>query len=194
MAVKDLHLIAGLGNPGRQYANTRHNAGFLAIDALAAAHGISIRRRKFEVLYERGRIDNREVVIAKPQTFMNLSGPSLRALAEFFRIPREAMIVVQDDIDLAFERLKINERGGDGGHKGIRSIINAFGSDQFVRVRMGVGRPENGADAVNHVLNEFTADEKNVLDTMLQRTCEAIVTILTKGTQEGMNRFNRNPR
>ena len=189
-----LVLIAGLGNPGRQYECTRHNAGFLAVDALAAAHAIQIGRRKFDALFEKGRIEGRDVVIAKPQTYMNLSGPCLRALADYFRIRREALIVVHDDIDLAFERLKINERGGDGGHKGIRSIINAFGGDQFVRVRMGVGRPENGRDAADHVLQTFTPDEESQLDGVLRRTCEAIVTILTKGTQEGMNRFNRNPR
>lgn len=194
LAVHALVLIAGLGNPGRQYEDTRHNAGFMAVDALAAAHEIQIKRRKFDALYEKGRIEGRDVVIAKPQTYMNLSGACLRALADFFRIRREALIVVHDDIDLAFERLKINERGGDGGHKGIRSIINAFGGDQFVRVRMGVGRPEDGREAADHVLQAFAPDEKSRLDGMLRRTCEAIVTILTKGTQEGMNRFNRNPR
>lgn len=190
----EMILIAGLGNPGRQYEYTRHNAGFMAVDRLAADHGMLIQRRKFEALYEKGRVEGREVIIAKPQTFMNLSGPCLRSLADFFRIRREALIVVHDDIDIAFERLKINERGGDGGHKGIRSIINAFGGEQFVRVRMGVGRPGNGGDAAEHVLHEFSPDEKNLLGGILQRTCEAIETILTMGTQEGMNRYNRNPR
>ena len=189
-----LILIAGLGNPGRQYELTRHNAGFMVMDKLAAACQILIRRRKFDVLYGKGRIEGHDVLIAKPQTYMNLSGPSLRALADFFRIRREAMVVVHDDIDLAFERLKINERGGDGGHKGIRSIINAFGGDKFVRVRMGVGRPREGRDAVDHVLQEFTSEEREALDGMLGRACEAVVTILAKGTREGMNRFNRNLR
>ena len=135
-------MIAGLGNPGRQFEGTRHNAGFMAVDALAADYKIALQKRKFDVVFGRGRIKGREVLLAKPQAYMNLSGPPLRALSDYFRIPIGAMIVIHDDVDLVFERLKIKEKGGDGGHKGIRSIINAFGGDQFVRVRMGVGRPQ----------------------------------------------------
>lgn len=137
-----MHLVAGLGNPGAEYAGTRHNAGFMALDLLAAAHGIDVQRRKFDVVFGRGRIRGVEVVLAKPQAYMNRSGPPLRQLADFFRIQSEAMVVVHDDIDLAFQRLKIKEKGGDGGHKGIRSIIDAFGGGQFARVRLGVGRSE----------------------------------------------------
>lgn len=187
------YLIAGLGNPGRTYAHTRHNAGFLAVDRLAAVSDIPIEKQKFKVQFGRGRIDHHQVVLAKPQDYMNCSGPPLYALAQFFKIPLQAMIIIHDDIDLDFERLKIKEKGGDGGHKGIRSIINAFGADQFVRVRMGVGRPEGERDVVGHVLDAFTPLETQVLDKLLERTCEAIVTILTKGTLEGMNRFNRIP-
>ena len=193
MTAQEPYLIAGLGNPGRAYENTRHNAGFLAVDRLAAANDIPIQKQKFNALFNGGRIGDQRVVLAKPQAHMNRSGPPLHALANFFKIPLQAMIVVHDDIDLAYERLKIKEKGGDGGHKGIRSIISAFGADQFVRVRMGVGRPETGEDVVGHVLDAFTPEEKQVLDKFLERTCEAIVTILTKGTLEGMNRFNRIP-
>ena len=193
MTVQNCFLIAGLGNPGRAYENTRHNAGFLAVDRLAAANDIPIQKQKFNVLFNVGRIGGHRVLLAKPQNYMNRSGPPLYALANFYKIPLQAMIVVHDDIDLAFERLKIKEKGGDGGHKGIRSIINAFGADQFVRVRMGVGRPEGEIDVVGHVLDAFTPLEKQALDKLLERTCEAVVTVLTKGILEGMNRFNRIP-
>jgi PTH1 family peptidyl-tRNA hydrolase len=160
---------------------------------LAAVSDIPIEKQKFKVHFGRGRIGDHQVVLAKPQDYMNRSGPPLYALTHFFKIPLQAMIIIHDDIDLAYERLKIKEKGGDGGHKGIRSIINAFGADQFVRVRMGVGRPEGERDVVGHVLDAFTPAEKQLLDKLLERTCEAIVTILTKGTLEGMNRFNRIP-
>ena len=193
MTGSECYLIAGLGNPGREYERTRHNAGFLAIDRLAESENIPFDKQKFNVCFGRGRIAHRQVVVAKPQAYMNRSGPPLQALSNFFKIPIEAMIIVHDDIDLAFERLKIKVKGGDGGHKGIRSIIGAFGADQFTRVRMGVGRPRGNADVVNHVLDGFTPDEKRALGPFLERTCEAIVTILSQGTREGMNKFNRMP-
>lgn len=194
MPEQRVHLVAGLGNPGQTYADTRHNAGFLAIDALADKHGIGVQRKKFDVLYGRGRVGGIDVVLAKPQGFMNRSGPPLRQLADYFRIRCKQMIIVHDDIDLAFERLKIKEKGGDGGHKGIRSVINAFGDNRFARVRVGVGRPQFDGDVVNHVLNQFNPDEQAKLDEMIQQACQAIETILCQGTKEGMNRYNQRPR
>ena len=194
MAEQRVYLVAGLGNPGTEYAATRHNAGFMVIDTLAAAYKIAIDRNKFNVLYGRGRIRGVEVLLAKPQAYMNRSGPPLRQLAEYFRIQREALIVIHDDIDLAFERLKIKEKGGDGGHKGIKSLIEAFGGDQFVRLRVGVGRSGPSGDVVGHVLGRFGPEELSSLDMILRRAAEAIVTILCKGTKEGMNRYNQSPR
>jgi PTH1 family peptidyl-tRNA hydrolase len=194
MARQDLYLVAGLGNPGIEYANTRHNAGFMVIDTLAAAHEIALERNKFNVIYGRGRIEGTEVLLAKPQAYMNCSGPPLRQLADYFRIQREALIVIHDDIDLAFERLKIKEKGGDGGHKGIKSLIEAFGGGQFVRLRVGVGRSGPGGDVVGHVLGRFGPEELSSLDMILRRASEAIGTILCKGIKEGMNRYNLSPR
>lgn len=194
MPEQRVHLVAGLGNPGQNYTDTRHNAGFLVIDALADKHGISVHRQKFDTSFGRGRIGGIEVVLAKPQGFMNRSGPPLRRLADYFRIRCKQMVIVHDDIDLAFDRLKIKEKGGDGGHKGIRSVIDAFGDNQFARVRVGVGRPQFDGDVVNHVLKEFNHDEKAKLDELIQRACQAIETILCKGTKEGMNRYNQRPR
>jgi len=189
-----VYLVAGLGNPGPEYVETRHNAGFMVIDTLAAAFKVPIRRRKFDVLYGRGTIVGVEVMLAKPQTYMNRSGPPLRALADYFRIQRQAMLIVHDDIDLAFQRLKIKEKGGDGGHKGIRSIMDAFGGGEFARLRIGIGRSASDTtDVVDHVLSEFDQDQKKMLGEFLQRASEAIVTILTRGTKDGMNRYNQNP-
>jgi peptidyl-tRNA hydrolase, PTH1 family len=191
MPEQKMYLVAGLGNPGPEYAQSRHNAGFLVIDALAEAYHIQVQRRKFDVLFGKGRIGGVEAVLAKPQAFMNRSGPPLRQLADFFRITCEDMVIVHDDIDLAFQRLKIKEKGGDGGHRGIRSIIGAFGGGDFIRVRLGVGRSRTGADVVGHVLSAFSNDEKAAMGELLQRSCEAIVTILSNTTKEAMNRFNQ---
>lgn len=192
MPAFSLFLVAGLGNPGPQYHRTRHNSGFMVIDALSEIHQIAMDQRKFNLVYGRGRIAHCNVILAKPLDFMNRSGPPLRRLADYFRIQREAMVIVHDDIDLAFQRLKIKEKGGDGGHKGIRSIIDVFGGGEFVRVRMGVGRSEADANVVNHVLSEFSRAERKGLDDFVQRTCQAVETILCEGTREGMNRFNQN--
>ena len=188
-----VYLIAGLGNPGSEYTNTRHNAGFLVIDTLAAWHKIAVERSKFNVLYGRGRIYGVDVLLAKPLSYMNRSGPPLRQFADYFRIQHEAMVIVHDDIDLAYERLKIKEKGGDGGHKGIRSLIEAFGGDQFVRLRVGVGRSQSGDDVVGHVLGKFGSDERSSIEDFLKKAAAAIETILLKGTKEGMNRFNQKP-
>ncbi len=192
MPEHDLYLVAGLGNPGANYAQTRHNAGFLVIDALAAAFTIPMQKRKFEVVYGRGSIEGVDVLLAKPQSYMNRSGPPLRALADYFRIQRQALVIVHDDIDLAFQRLKIKEKGGDGGHKGIRSIIDAFGGGEFTRLRIGVGRSADDKDVVDHVLGVFDRDEAKMLGELLQTASEAIVTVITKGTKDGMNRYNQN--
>lgn len=194
MPDQTVYLVAGLGNPGSKYARTRHNVGFMVADALADRYEISVQRSKFNVIYGRGTIAGIDVILAKPQAYMNRSGPPLRQLADYFRIQREAVVVIHDDIDLAFERLKIKEKGGDGGHKGIRSLIQAFGGDQFVRLRVGVGRSQTSGDVIDHVLGQFSHDERSALGDILQKATEAVATILSKGTKEGMNRYNQSPR
>ena len=189
MPENGVYLVAGLGNPGSDYA--RHNAGFLVVDALADAFKVPVQRRKFDTIYGRGRIRGVDTLIVKPQAFMNRSGPPLQRLADYFGIQREAMVIVHDDIDLAFTRLKIKEKGGDGGHKGIRSIINAFGNGDFTRVRLGVGRSDQAANVLGHVLGTFNYEERSVLTEFFQRASEAIVTILTEGTKIAMNRYNQ---
>ena len=185
-----LRLIVGLGNPGPSYENTRHNAGFMVIDKLAGEFGISVNKNKFDVRYGRGAIEDLTVMLAKPMAFMNRSGWPVQKLAAYYKIDSRDLIVVHDDIDLAFGRLKIKEKGGHGGHKGLKSIIQAIGEDAFVRLRIGVGRSETSSKVSDHVLGPFYDDESKLLDGILNRARDAVVTVLTEGPKAGMNRFN----
>jgi PTH1 family peptidyl-tRNA hydrolase len=189
-----LRLVVGLGNPGATYAATRHNIGFRVLDRLAAEFGIAVTREKFTAVFGRGRIEGVDVVLAKPLAFMNRSGPPVRSLTEFFRISSQDLLVVHDDIDLDYGRLKIKEKGGHGGHNGIRSLIDAFGGGDFVRLRVGIGRSETGKQPVaDYVLDQFTREEAAELPRIIERARDAVVTILCKGTRIGMNLFNTKP-
>lgn len=182
--------MVGLGNPGRIYSGTRHNAGFMVLDEVAKAFSIDLLKQKFNTLFGIGSVDGVEAVLAKPRAFMNRSGTPVQQIAGYFRISCEDILVVHDDIDLAFGRLKIKEKGGDGGHKGVRSIMDAFGGGDFARLRIGVGRPGPGNGAADYVLDNFTFEEKKVLSRIIASARDAVVTVLCKGTKEGMNRFN----
>jgi peptidyl-tRNA hydrolase, PTH1 family len=190
MPQKRVRLVAGLGNPGNTYKNTRHNVGFMVVDQIAEDFSIALDKQKFDTVFGRGFVDGVEVVLAKPMAFMNRSGPQVQKIARYYRILSEDMLVVHDDIDLAFRRIKIKEKGGDGGHKGVRSIIDAFGGGDFVRLRIGVGRPEASISAADHVLGKFSLKEKKVLHRIIAEARDAVGTILCKGAKEGMNRFN----
>lgn len=191
MPQSHLKLVIGLGNPGKEYAMTRHNAGFMVVERLADAFRISMDKNKFDTIYGKGKIQAKDVMLAKPQAFMNRSGPPVQKLAGFYRISCEDMLIIHDDIDLAFGRIKIKEKGGDGGHKGIKSIKDAFGGGNFTRLRIGIGRSEAGADVVDHVLGRFNPEEKALLDKIIATAMDAVLTILCEGAKEGMNRFNR---
>jgi PTH1 family peptidyl-tRNA hydrolase len=188
-----LRLVVGLGNPGAKYAATRHNIGFRVVDRLADDFGISFGREKFNAVFGRGRVEGFDVVLAKPMAFMNLSGPPVRAVAEFFRISLQAVVIVHDDIDLDYGRLKIKVKGGHGGHNGIRSLINAFSGGDFTRLRVGIGRSGAGAQVADYVLDQFTREEAAELPHLISRARDAVVTILCKGTKVGMNQFNMKP-
>ena len=190
MPQKRLRLVVGLGNPGESYSETRHNAGFLTVDKVSEAFSIAFAKRKFDTRFGIGSMDGIKVILAKPMAFMNRSGPQIQKIAGYFRILCEDMLVVHDDIDLAFGKIKIKEKGGDGGHRGIRSLIDAFGGGDFVRLRIGVGRPEAGIGAADYVLGKFTVEERKNLDRIITTAKDAVVTTLCKGTKEGMNRFN----
>ncbi|MCP4690564.1 MAG: aminoacyl-tRNA hydrolase [Desulfobacterales bacterium] len=195
MAHARRRLIAGLGNPGGEYEKTRHNAGFMVVDHLAREHAIPLVKNKFDCLFGTGDVEGAPVILVKPLAYMNLSGPPVRRVADYFRILSEDVLVIHDDIDLALGRIQIKEKGGHGGHKGVRSLMNVFSGGDFIRLRVGVGRGAERAgreiDVVDHVLGAFNTEEKTALDRIIIRAGEAVETILCKGAREGMNRFNR---
>jgi len=187
---KRRYLVAGLGNPGGDYERTRHNAGFMVLDELAAAYAISVSKRKFNLFYGTGKIEAVDVILAKPQSFMNRSGVPLYNLAGYYKILCKDMLVIHDDIDLAIGRIKIKEKGGHGGHNGLKSIIDTCGSGDFARIRIGVGRSE-AQSVTHHVLGQFTPEEIRILEQVLTRAREAVAMFFSKGIVECMNTFNQ---
>ncbi len=190
MSPSRLRLIVGLGNPGPTYKKTRHNIGFMVADDLAAAFSILVEKTKFGVLFGKGSINDSRVILSKPQEFMNRCGPPIKKLAKYHNIFSEDLLVVLDDIDLDFGIIKIKEKGGSGGHKGLRSLIEAFGRNDFTRLRIGVGRPGAEMTVTDHVLGRFNSTEKNNLQQVIRTAGDAVVTILCEGIKEGMNRYN----
>ena len=185
-----LKLVVGLGNPGNVYRHTRHNIGFMVADKIALDFNISLNKKKFDTVFGRGFIENTEVLLAKPMAFMNRSGPGVQKLAHYYRIQCKHMLVIHDDIDLAYGRLKIKEKGGHGGHNGIRSLMAAFGRGDFVRLRIGVGRSEAGGGATGHVLGRFSTEQSQILNRIITSARDAVVAVLSQGTKVGMNLFN----
>ena len=185
------YLIAGLGNPGEQYAFTRHNAGFLALDEIAERAGIRVKSLKFKSLYGTGQIAGKKVVLLKPQTFMNASGEALRDAAQFYKIPMEKVIVLYDDISLDVGRLRIRRKGSDGGHNGIKSILYLTGSDQVPRIKLGVGKkPHPEMDLADWVLSRFTKEEGKLLEEAIDKAAQALELMIQDNAEEAMNRFN----
>jgi len=189
-----LALIVGLGNPGPEYAKHRHNIGFQIVQELADRHALSFtRHKKAQARVAEGEIKARPVLLAKPQTFMNLSGKSVRRLSRDHQIPLECMLVVCDDLDLPLGRLRIRPGGGSGGQKGMRSIIESLGSQDFARLRVGIGRPPGGFDPAEYVLLPFEAEDKPLLAETISRAVEAVESWLAEGIVATMDRFNRQP-
>ena len=187
-----MKLIVGLGNPGRDYRWTRHNVGFLLVERLAEKNGIDLAKRGLKSIYGRGKIGKKDVILAKPQTFMNLSGEAVQRLLRFFKIPPEDLIVLHDDLDLPFGKIRIRLQGGAGGHKGIKSIIESLGVDVFVRFKVGIGRPgKAGQDPADFVLEPLSGGEREELKEMVNRNAEAVEILLLEGPQEAMNRFHK---
>ena len=187
-----MKLIVGLGNPGREYHWTRHNLGFLLLDELSREHQIPLGRRGLKSVYGRGRIARAEVILAKPQTYMNLSGEAVQRLLHFFKIPPQDLVVLHDDLDLPWGKIRIRIGGSSGGHRGIVSIHGAIGSEDFIRFKIGIGRPEApGRDPADYVLDPLPEAEKEELKAILKRGAEAVETLLSRGPQEAMNRFHK---
>lgn len=185
-------LIVGLGNPGRKYEKTRHNAGFIAIDALCARHGLRVDRVKWNALTGEGTIAGHRCLLMKPQTYMNASGEAVVQAMRFYKLRPEQVIVVLDDITLDPGVLRIRRKGSDGGQKGMRSIIQLCGSDQFPRIKLGVGKkPHPDYDLADWVLSNFNSNERKLLDEAVDQAVEALALMVDDKTDEAMNKFSR---
>jgi PTH1 family peptidyl-tRNA hydrolase len=186
-----MKMIAGLGNPGYEYHLTPHNLGFMAVDRLAQEWGLELAHYEALALTAAARRDGLDVLLAKPQTYMNLSGMAVARLVEKYKLELPDLIVLVDDADLPLGSLRIRPRGSAGGHKGMKSIIGALGSDHFVRVRLGVGPEQPIGDMVSYLLGRFRDADLKTVAAMLGQACEAVHVILREGLQKAMNRFNR---
>lgn len=185
-----VYLLVGLGNPGREYRTSRHNAGFMVIDQLTADLGVKLTRVQNRALTGSGVMGGAKIVLAKPQTFMNLSGESVSGLVRFYKIPHEHLMVIHDDIDLPFGVLRLRPGGGSAGQKGVQSIIERIGSQDFPRLRIGIGRPAGSRGGAGYVLQHFHAEEQKELPFLLDAAAAAIRLFVTDGLEAAMNRYN----
>lgn len=187
-----MYIIAGLGNPGKDYKNTRHNIGFDVIDVIAEKHNISVIEKKHKAIIGKGVIDGYKVILVKPQTYMNLSGESIREAVDYYKIdPESELIIISDDISLNPGNIRIRKKGSAGGHNGLKSIIQHLGTDGFMRVKMGVGEKPKGYDLADYVLGHFTAEERKIMDEAAKSAEEAIRLMLQDNVDEAMNKFNK---
>ncbi len=186
-----MYIIVGLGNPGREYDNTRHNIGFDVIDELADKENISVMEKKHKAIIGKGVVAGQKVILAKPTTFMNLSGESVRELVDYYKVDEtEELIIISDDISLDVGRLRVRKKGSAGGHNGLKSIISHVGHDNFVRVKMGVGEKPKGWDLADYVLGRFSGPERETMNDAAKRAADAIRTIIAEGPDAAMNKFN----
>ncbi|NPV26910.1 MAG: aminoacyl-tRNA hydrolase [Firmicutes bacterium] len=183
-------LIIGLGNPGEEYSRTRHNLGFMAIDHLSSQWGIPVRKSKYQALWGEGRVGVAKVVLIKPQTFMNLSGQAVKGFVQAYQLTPQDILVIYDDLDLPVGRIRLRARGGAGGHRGLQSIIQLLGTDQFSRIRIGIGRPPSKTETVDYVLHPFLPAEQEVIDNILSNIHEVVETWLEQGIEVAMNQYN----
>lgn len=184
------YLLVGLGNPGRSYKRHRHNIGFMCLDQLAREHGIRFARVRHRALVTVGRIKGEQVLLAKPQTFMNESGASVANLVRYYRVPLEQVLVIYDDLDLPLGALRFRAEGGSGGHKGVQSIIEQLGSQAFPRLRLGIGRPPGRQEPADYVLQPFASQEKELLGPVLARAVAGVETYLGEGISLAMSKHN----
>lgn len=185
-----MYIIAGLGNPGGKYDNTRHNAGFRVMDILADRMGILVEEKKHKALCGRGVLEGQKVILLKPQTFMNLSGESIRAAADFYKVEPENVLVVYDDISLEPGQLRIRAKGSAGGHNGMKNIIAHLGTQEFTRVKVGIGEKPKGMDLADYVLSCFSKGEQELMDQAFKEAARAVAVILGQGIESAMNEFN----
>lgn len=187
-----MFLIAGLGNPDKKYEKTRHNIGFDTVDALAEKYNISITEKKHKALCGSGVIEGVKVILAKPQTYMNLSGESIAEIVNFYKLdPESEMLVIFDDISLAPGNIRVRKKGSAGGHNGIKSIISSVGTSNFMRIKVGVGEKPQGWDLADHVLGRFSSGDRKLVDEAIEFAADAVEKIITDGPDAAMNEYNR---
>jgi peptidyl-tRNA hydrolase, PTH1 family len=189
----DRWLIAGLGNPGAEYAGNRHNCGFMVADVLAARIGARFKRDRSRAVVAEGRLAGFPVTLAKPQTYMNLSGGPVVSLRSFYKLLADQIVVIHDELDLPFDTIRLKLGGGDGGHNGLRSVTAALGTRDYFRVRVGIGRPPGRMDAADYVLHDFSAAERKLLPLVLEQAADAVETLLRHGLAAAQNEFHAAP-
>lgn len=183
-----MYIIVGLGNPGRDYENTRHNTGFDVVQYFADRYDISINRSKFKALCGEGIVGGSKVVLLKPQTYMNLSGESVLDAVQFYKIGMENLIIIYDDVSLPLGRIRIRPSGSDGGHNGMKSIIYQLGNNNFPRLRVGIGAP--GDNMVDYVIGKFSQEERRIMDDVCKVASDAVFAIINEGVLAAMNKYN----
>lgn len=189
-----MYLIAGLGNPGRQYEATRHNMGFDVLDCLIEKHHIAQSGVKFNAMFGKGIIGGEKVILMKPLSFMNLSGGPIQEMTNYFKIdPETELIVIYDDIDLEPGQLRIRKQGSAGGHNGMKDIIRKLGTDKFLRIKVGVGAKPKGWDLADHVLSRFTDGDRKLVDESIEKAADAVEIMISRGADAAMNLYNRKP-
>ena len=185
-----MYLIVGLGNPESDYSKTRHNMGFNVINKISEQYEIDVNKNKFKGLFGTGQIEGEKILLLKPQTYMNLSGESVKEIVEFYKIDLNNVIVIYDDIDIEPGKIKIKKFGGPGTHNGMKSVVNELGSQNFKRVRVGIGSPENKGDLINYVIGHIPEEEVKTLEKGVLEAKDAVIEILKNGIDIAMNKFN----
>lgn len=191
MGAGEIFCVVGLGNPGPRYSKTRHNVGFQVVERLSEALSIPIDKKKFDAEFGRGRSGGHDIFLVRPLSFMNLSGLPLQRLTRFFGIETFCIIVVYDDIDLSFGRIRVREKGGHGGHNGVRSLIENLGTQELKRVRVGIGRPEGKQDLADYVLSDFSREEKGLWPRVIEQAGDAVFCIMEKGISAAMQLYSQ---
>ena len=185
-----MYIIVGLGNPENEYSNTRHNMGFDTINKIAKQYNIEISKTNFKGKYGTGTIENEKVILLKPQTYMNLSGESVKEILKFYKLSTDNLIIIYDDIDIEAGIIKLRKTGGPGTHNGMKSVINEIQTEKFPRVRIGIGRPEYKGDLINYVIGKIPEQEIQVLDKSTTLAKDAVIEIIKNGIDKAMNKFN----
>ena len=188
-----MKIVLGLGNPGRKYERARHNLGFLVVDQVAYRNSVVFKKKKYSSLIGEWQRDGEKVLLLKPQTYMNHSGEAVRSLFRYLPLSAKDLVVIHDDLDLPFGRIRVRPRGGAGGHRGIHSVLEALGEEGFFRVRVGIGRPPAGVDPTDYVLQPFSPQESSRLEEVVSKAADAVECLLQEGAERAMERFNRAP-